>query len=282
MRGPNRHACFFADARAKEADAGACTAFPACAARGVMSHTALRAPCAAAAAAAAPALASSRAAPAPTAAGVRVRRGALRALAAPLRAAAAPRHAAPAGTRPQASLAADEADLFTPAGSRQSGIEIDVPRLAGRTAGGAPRETVPSPFCTFSACALPAAPRSGPRNSVNLCHAFVSDDDRVMLKSIAYGNPTSAGAEDCDAECNFTPQWCAASAARGAARARARTHTHAQAFNAPHAGSPLTEPRSLLVPSAPGASAPARAPTCTSSRPRSRPRWSPAAGCARV
>jgi 6-phosphofructokinase 1 len=93
---------------------------------------------------------------------------------------------------------------------------------------------VPSPFCTYSACALPAVPRSGPRNAVNLCHAFVSDDDRVMLKSIAYGNPTSAGAEDCDAECNFTPQWCA---------------NHASALRADHLWhhcGPKIMPRALL------------------------------------
>jgi hypothetical protein len=198
-----------------------------------MSHTALRAPCVAAAAAAP--LASGRGVPAAApAAALRVPRAALRALAAPRRAAAAPRcrrrHAAgaPASTRPEASLASDEADLFKPTGPRLSGVEIEVPRLSGRTAGGAARETVPSPFCTFSACALPSAPRSGPRNSVNLCHAFVSDDDRVMLKSIAYGNPTSAGAEDCDSECNFTPQWCAprrgGAAAAEHARAQAPRH----------------------------------------------------------
>ena len=108
--------------------------------------------------------------------------------------------------------------LFKPA--RSDGLDgtlIDVPRLAVR-----PGQTpVPSPFCTFSACALPTAPRSGPRNLVNLQHAFVSDEDRVMLKSIAYGNPTSAGAEDCDSECHFQPQWCAPRRQRAARRRRA-------------------------------------------------------------
>jgi hypothetical protein len=42
----------------------------------------------------------------------------------------------------------------------------------------------------------------------------MSDEDRVMLKSIAYGNPTSAGAEDCDSECHFQPQWCVRAAPR--------------------------------------------------------------------
>ena len=89
--------------------------------------------------------------------------------------------------------------------SRALGVEIQVPRLEADPA----HQGVASPFCTFSACALPTTPRLGPRTSLNLHHAFVSDDDRVLLKSISYGNATSAGAEDCDADCNFTPRWCA-------------------------------------------------------------------------
>ena len=87
--------------------------------------------------------------------------------------------------------------------SRSMGVEIQVPRLEPDAA----HQGVASPFCTFSACALPTTPRVGPRTSLNLHHAFVSDDDRVLLKSISYGNATSAGAEDCDADCNFTPRW---------------------------------------------------------------------------
>ncbi len=107
------------------------------------------------------------------------------------------------------AFTADE--LFKPAREVTSddGVTIAVPRLVLRPG----QERVPSPFCTFSACALPTAPRTGPRNLVNLQHAFVSDEDRIMLKSIAYGNPTSAGAEDCDTECNFQPQWCVRAAA---------------------------------------------------------------------
>jgi len=117
-----------------------------------------------------------------------------------------------AGARAQALPPPSPADvaengLFEPlrgSGARTLGAEIDVPRLHSDT-----KEATASPFCTFSACALPAGPpRSGPRNSVNLHHAFVSDEDRVLLKSISYGNATSAGAEDCDADCNFTPRWC--------------------------------------------------------------------------
>ena len=89
--------------------------------------------------------------------------------------------------------------------SRMLGVEIQVPRLEADPA----HQGVASPFCTFSACALPTTPRLGPRTALNLHHAFVSDDDRVLLKSISYGNATSAGAEDCDADCNFTPRWCA-------------------------------------------------------------------------
>lgn len=105
-----------------------------------------------------------------------------------------------------ASTVSDGSELFSQATGpnlRRTGVDIEVPRLDG--AGKAP---FPSPFCTHSACPLPGPSRVGARNSVNLHHAFVSDDDRVLLKSIAYGNPTSAGAEDCDVDCTFDPRWC--------------------------------------------------------------------------
>jgi 6-phosphofructokinase 1 len=84
-------------------------------------------------------------------------------------------------------------------GARALGVEVDVPRL------GYIGEGVPSPFCTFQAC---PAPVTGPRTSVNLHSAFVSDEDRVLLKSISYGDATSSGAEDCNADCSFDPRWC--------------------------------------------------------------------------
>jgi len=98
---------------------------------------------------------------------------------------------------------ANAESVFKPlvgSGARSLGTEVQVPRLERGS-----RPTIPSPFCTFSACAIPS---EGPRNSVNLHHSFVHDDDRVLLKSISYGDSTSAGAEDCNADCSFEPQWC--------------------------------------------------------------------------
>lgn len=99
-----------------------------------------------------------------------------------------------------------EAAFFKPTnggggGARALGVEVDVPRL------GYVGEGVPSPFCTFQACPLPS-PNSGPRTTVDKHNAFVSDEDRVLLKSISYGDSSSAGAEDCNADCNFDPRWC--------------------------------------------------------------------------
>jgi len=149
---------------------------------------------------------------------LRPREGSAQPLCAPLRAPL--RRRSQRCTRASASDASTADQMFKPArNDRVEGSLIDVPRLQLRPG----QSPVPSPFCTFSACALPTAPRTGPRNLVNLQHAFVSDDDRVMLKSIAYGNPTSAGAEDCntESECNFVPQWCAASPKRAPSAADA-------------------------------------------------------------
>ena len=163
-------------------------------------------------------------------------RGARQPLAAPRRAPARNR-----GRRCLAAVAGDASTadaLFKPARRDDlDGTLIEVPKLMPRPG----QPPVPSPFCTFSACALPTAPRSGPRNLVNLEHAFVSDEDRVMLKSIAYGNPTSAGAEDCnsESECNFTPQWCAR--AKNAPRERALSAPRPQVHPRRAARQPLLQ-----------------------------------------
>lgn len=46
------------------------------------------------------------------------------------------------------------------------------------------KDLVPTPFCTTSVC---STARVAPRNAVNLHSAFVSDEDKVLLKSLAYG-----------------------------------------------------------------------------------------------
>lgn len=43
---------------------------------------------------------------------------------------------------------------------------------------------VATPFCTTSVC---STARVAPRNAVNMHAAFVSDDDKVLLKSLSYG-----------------------------------------------------------------------------------------------
>jgi len=54
---------------------------------------------------------------------------------------------------------------------------------------------------------LPENPRTGPRTSVDLRRVFIDDNDRVLLNSIAWGNPSSAGAH-CGETCDFMPEWC--------------------------------------------------------------------------
>lgn len=52
--------------------------------------------------------------------------------------------------------------------------------------GDEPLQSYPSPFCTKSSCPMPGV-KSGPRNPVNGSRVFVSDKDRVLLKSMAFG-----------------------------------------------------------------------------------------------
>lgn len=83
----------------------------------------------------------------------------------------------------------------------RGGEQVLVPRLSEP-------DGYESPFCTYGqtgqGCRV--GPRAGaPRPEFR---AFVGDEDRVLLKSISFGTPASAGAEDCDSECRFTPRWC--------------------------------------------------------------------------
>jgi hypothetical protein len=50
--------------------------------------------------------------------------------------------------------------------------------------GAEPLEEYMSPFCTKSSCPMPGA---GARTPLSLARTFVSDDDRVLLKSMAFG-----------------------------------------------------------------------------------------------
>lgn len=96
---------------------------------------------------------------------------------------------------------------FDEAGPRE-GLNVPIPHLKDTFPD---IEMIPSPFCTKSACPLDENPRFGPRTALNLNRVFISQDDRVLLNSIAFGDPQSAGAscypED-DVLCNYTPEWC--------------------------------------------------------------------------
>lgn len=65
----------------------------------------------------------------------------------------------------------------------------------------------PSTFCAKTS--LPEGRTSSPRWSTNLGKMFVHEDDRVLLKTIKYASPASAGAECVDRDCNFQHQWVA-------------------------------------------------------------------------
>ncbi|KAG6557429.1 hypothetical protein Mapa_000698 [Marchantia paleacea] len=64
-----------------------------------------------------------------------------------------------------------------------------------------------STFCTKSSCPLPSESKNSSSRWEDLRKVFVHDDDRVLLKTIKYANPTSSGAECFDEDCNFHHQW---------------------------------------------------------------------------
>ncbi|KAG0623473.1 hypothetical protein M758_3G177000 [Ceratodon purpureus] len=64
----------------------------------------------------------------------------------------------------------------------------------------------PSTFCAKTS--LPDG-RTINRFSNDLGKIFVHEDDRVLLKTIKYASPASAGAECVDRDCNFHHQWVA-------------------------------------------------------------------------
>ncbi|CAM6095895.1 unnamed protein product [Calypogeia fissa] len=72
-----------------------------------------------------------------------------------------------------------------------------------------PVQAIRSTFCTKSSCPLPISPLDVLNRWEDLGKVFVHDDDRVLLKTIKYANPTSSGAECVDKDCNFIHQWVA-------------------------------------------------------------------------
>lgn len=118
------------------------------------------------------------------------------------------------GSGLSAAVLADEPlkgdDVELPQRPPREGTYLEPPHLRDFFPG---IETYPSPFCTKNTCEIRTNPRSGPRNPLALNRVFISEDDRVLLKSIAFGHPTSAGAycdsvREEDELCDFTPEWC--------------------------------------------------------------------------
>lgn len=66
----------------------------------------------------------------------------------------------------------------------------------------------PSTFCAKTSLPLPEG-RTTNRFSNDLGKMFIHEDDRVLLKTIKYASPASAGAECVDRDCNFHHQWVA-------------------------------------------------------------------------
>jgi len=107
----------------------------------------------------------------------------------------------------------DEAEYSFREEQIRDGVDIHVPHLTEYFDHLSP---MPSPYCTKSTTSMPDSPRGANGNGTSpardLSRVFVSEDDRVVLNSIAYGDPTSAGA-DCSAfdeqtrMCEFMPEW---------------------------------------------------------------------------
>jgi 6-phosphofructokinase 1 len=76
--------------------------------------------------------------------------------------------------------------------------------------GDAPLEPTPSPFCTKSACPL----NVGPRTSLTFNSNFVSNSDRILLNSVAFGSATDPS-QTCSLAvdaynpqgCDYIPEW---------------------------------------------------------------------------
>jgi len=87
--------------------------------------------------------------------------------------------------------------------------DLKITHLRDVYKGDEPLRARPSPFCTKSSC-----PLSGPRTSIGFNSNFVSNSDRILLNSIAFGSsadPTqtcSLWTETFDpAGCDYVPEW---------------------------------------------------------------------------
>ena len=87
--------------------------------------------------------------------------------------------------------------------------DLKITHLRDVYRGAEPLKARPSPFCTKSSC-----PLSGPRTSIGFNSNFVSNSDRILLNSIAFGSsadPTqtcSLWTETFDPSgCDYVPEW---------------------------------------------------------------------------
>jgi len=83
--------------------------------------------------------------------------------------------------------------------------DLKITHLRDVYKGNAPLEPSPSPFCTKSACPL----NVGPRTSLTFNSNFVSNSDRILLNSVAFGSAISRS-QKCSMPADaYNPQGCA-------------------------------------------------------------------------
>ena len=88
--------------------------------------------------------------------------------------------------------------------------DLKITHLRDVYRGDAPPRARPSPFCTKSSCPL----NVGPRTSLTFNSNFVSNSDRILLNSVAYGSaadPTQTCSLSSDvydpSGCDYVPEW---------------------------------------------------------------------------
>ena len=88
--------------------------------------------------------------------------------------------------------------------------DLKITHLRDVHRGDAPPRARPSPFCTKSSCPL----NVGPRTSLTFNSNFVSNSDRILLNSVAYGSaadPTQTCSLSSDvydpSGCDYVPEW---------------------------------------------------------------------------
>jgi len=88
--------------------------------------------------------------------------------------------------------------------------DLKITHLRDVYRGEKPLKAIPSPFCTKSSCPLTV----GPRTSLTYNRTFVSNNDRILLNSVAFGSATDPNAtcsiqDDIfnESGCDYMPEW---------------------------------------------------------------------------